>query len=354
MSSLWAGLAASVRSRIHELEAPLEECARHLTPREPQAFSADAKGQSLSAESASMAVYLCEMIAQAKPGALMEYLMWLQSRATAPSPHRDNVLLSLDCFERVLAGAFPAHGQAVREFMETARVVASGILEKHEPPDDAQPHLEPLAQEYLRALLATDRDRAWQIIDAAVRQGMPIKDIYLHVFQPTQYEIGRLWQHNRIGVAQEHYCTATTQLIMSRLYPRLFSGDRKDRRFLGSCVGGELHELGARMVADFFEMEGWDTRYLGAGSPEATLLKAVETHQPHVVGLSVTLLAHVRRAEKTITEIRGHFGSKPIILVGGRPFNARKDLWRHVGADGYGPDAQKAVEQAEALVGKAS
>jgi len=57
-----------------------------------------------------MAVYLCEMIAQAKPGALVEYLQWLQSRAAASSPHRDDILLSLDCFEKVLAGAFPAHG----------------------------------------------------------------------------------------------------------------------------------------------------------------------------------------------------------------------------------------------------
>ena len=36
---------------------------------------------------------------------------------------------------------------------------------------------------------------------------------------------------------------------------------------VATCIGGELHEIGIRMVADFFEMEGWDTYYLGANTP---------------------------------------------------------------------------------------
>jgi methanogenic corrinoid protein MtbC1 len=63
-------------------------------------------------------------------------------------------------------------------------------------------------------------------------------------------------------VAQEHYCTAATQLIMSQLSPRLFGRDRIGRRLVVTCVGDELYELGMHMVADFFEMEGWDA-YMG-------------------------------------------------------------------------------------------
>ena len=63
-------------------------------------------------------------------------------------------------------------------------------------------------------------------------------------------EVGRLWQMNRLSVAQEHYVTAATQLIMSQLYPLVFRTARRDRRIVAACVGGELHELGVRMVAD--------------------------------------------------------------------------------------------------------
>ena len=63
-------------------------------------------------------------------------------------------------------------------------------------------------------------------------------------------------------MAQEHYCTAATQLIMSQLYPYIFTTGKNGRVLVGTCVSGDLHEIGVRMVSDFFEMEGWDTFYL--------------------------------------------------------------------------------------------
>ena len=102
-----------------------------------------------------------------------------------------------------------------------------------------------------------------------------MRDVYLHVFQRSQYEIGRLWQSNQISVAQEHLCTAATQLIMSQLYPFIFGTERRNRRVVAACVGGDLHEIGIRMVADFFEMDGWDTFYLGANVPITDIVQTV-------------------------------------------------------------------------------
>ncbi len=97
--------------------------------------------------------------------------------------------------------------------------------------------------------------------------------LYLQVFQPALHRVGRLWQLNRVGVAEEHYCTAATQLIMSQLYPYLFTGERHRRIMVATCASGELHEIGARMVSDFFELEGWDTIYLGASAPAGEVVE---------------------------------------------------------------------------------
>ena len=123
-----------------------------------------------------------------------------------------------------------------------------------------------LGQRYLGLLLAGNRHEASQLVTEAVKDGAPIKTVYIEVFQNSQYEIGRLWQLNEISVAQEHFCTAATQLIISQLYPYLFSHNKTGHRLVVACTGGDLHELGVRMVADFFEMEGWDTFYLGANT----------------------------------------------------------------------------------------
>lgn len=60
-----------------------------------------------------------------------------------------------------------------------------------------------LAGEYLNLVLQGERHQAHELILHAVKDGVAIKDIYLHIFQPVLYEIGRLWEFNEITVAQE-------------------------------------------------------------------------------------------------------------------------------------------------------
>ncbi len=210
---------------------------------------------------------------------------------------------------------------------------------------------EPLARRYLDLLLGSDRHRASVLILDAVGAGMHVRDVYLKVFQPTQREVGRLWQTNQISVAQEHFCTAATQLIMSQLYPHIFSTERNGHRMVASGSVGELHELGIRMVADFFELAGWDSCYLGANTPAADLLRSVADQQAEILALSATITYHVAALEQVVRAVRATPGLERVrVLVGGNPFNAAPELWRQVGADGWAPDAGSAVILAETLV----
>jgi methanogenic corrinoid protein MtbC1 len=212
-----------------------------------------------------------------------------------------------------------------------------------------------LAQEYLRLLLQSERRKASSLILDAVEAGVKVKDVYLHVFQRTQHEIGRLWQMNRLTVAQEHYCTAATQLIMSQLYPHVFATERIGHRAVVACVGGELHELGARMVADFLEMEGWDAYYLGANTPADSVLRSLEDREAEILAVSATMTFHVSAVADLIAHVRTAEAYRATgILVGGYPFNLSPGLWRQVGAHGYAPDAQEAVTLAMRMVGEGS
>jgi methanogenic corrinoid protein MtbC1 len=208
-----------------------------------------------------------------------------------------------------------------------------------------------LAQEYLQALLRGDRRLAGRLIFDAVDAGAAIKDLYLDVFEAAQREVGRLWQINRISVAQEHYCTAAAQLIMSQLYPRIFRTPRKGRRMVAACVSGELHEIGVRMVSDILETEGWDTFYLGASTPASSLPDMLREHKAGVLAISVTMTAHLPEAERLVGCIRQSDGCKGVkILVGGYPFNAAEGLWSRIGADGYARNCGEAAAAANRLL----
>uniref|UniRef100_A0A7C5Y877 B12-binding domain-containing protein n=1 Tax=Fervidobacterium nodosum TaxID=2424 RepID=A0A7C5Y877_9BACT len=156
------------------------------------------------------------------------------------------------------------------------------------------------------------------------------------IFEPALKEVGLLWQMNRITVAQEHYFTAVTQLIMSQLYEYLFTPSKKGLRFVGACVNEELHEIGIRMVADVLESKGWDTYYLGANVPVDSIIKFLEEKKPNVFGLSCTLSFHLHNVVNIIEKIRQNETIRDIkVIVGGYPFSVDKDLWKKVGADGF-------------------
>lgn len=295
--------------------------------------------------------YLAEALDAADPTLFVDYVSWVRTLFDNLGFPATVLPATLDCIRQVLPYYLPPEASASAEvviaeafYSLTDKLLPQpGFLIGQEPIDH-------LARTYLAALLAGRRDQASQLILRAVEDGIPVKDIYLRVFQPSQHELGRLWQINQISVAQEHYCTAATQLIMSQLYPFIFNDVRKGPRMVVSCVGGELHEIGARMVADFLEMDGWSTYFLGANTPDAAIVSALTERRADILAISVTMTFHVEQVRELIRQVRQ--GQLPVkIMVGGYPFNLSPELWRSVGADGFAPDAQTAIRLAERLIG---
>jgi MerR family transcriptional regulator, light-induced transcriptional regulator len=211
--------------------------------------------------------------------------------------------------------------------------------------------LTPLATKYLETLLRARREEASRLVMDAAASGTSVRSLYLHVLQPVQRQIGKLWQTNQVTVAHEHYCTAATQLVMGRLSPYLFAAPRNGRRAVVTCVGGELHEVGARMVADLLEMEGWDCYFLGANTPTGSIVSAVADRKAHLLAVSVTIHYNVEEAKRLIGEVRDSAEAAGLkVMVGGRPFLVAPGLWKTVEADAFAPDAAAAVDAAAALM----
>lgn len=234
--------------------------------------------------------------------------------------------------------------------------------EKPEGGADELDGLSPLASRYVELLLAGDRRQASRLIMGQAAGGMSVRDIYLGVFSPAQRRLGQLWQENRISVAMEHFSTAATQMVMSQLFPYIFAQGTGQTRlgagFVGCCVQGELHEIGMRMVCDLLEIEGVDTWYLGANTPDGAVLsfladKLGSGGGPLVLGVSCTLAQSVPLVEKLVAAVRGDERVRQVkIMVGGLPFMRRADLWSKIGADAQAGDAAEAVQVFRALISR--
>jgi methanogenic corrinoid protein MtbC1 len=289
--------------------------------------------------------YLAQAIASDSVGLFGDYVGWVKVMlAKRGIPAQDLSALLETMKESLQQELPPEFSRLASDFLD------HGLRQLPQMSDDVPGFiaegtpLAPLAREYLQALLRGDRHIASKLILDAARQGAAVRDLYLQVFQSTQYEIGRLWQLNQISVAQEHYCTAATQLIMSQLYPYIFSGEKTRGALVATCVSGDLHEIGIRMLSDFFEMDGWQTYYLGANMPISAVVQAVVQRQAHALAISATITYHVRAVESLIAAVRRTPECGGVkILVGGYPFKTAPDLWKIIGADGSARDAQEAI-----------
>ncbi|MDQ2105494.1 cobalamin B12-binding domain-containing protein [Azospirillum isscasi] len=301
-------------------------------------------------------LYLAEAVATDSPALFREYAAWVKVLFAGIGIPDGELGESLEILRDVVAARVdPATAERVRACVGEALAALPGL------PREVPPFVRPdaphgrLARSYMDALLAGDRRRAAALVTEQAAAGVRVSDLYLHVFQPALREIGRLWQTRAITVAHEHFATAATQAIMGQLYPAIFAAKRRGLSMVAACISGEQHEIGIRMVADFFEMAGWDSHYLGANTPVNSIVHAVRERDARILAVSATITAHVGRVAALIAAVRAELGERPPpVLVGGYPFNLVPDLWRTVGADAFAPGAAEAVAIAERLIAPAA
>jgi methanogenic corrinoid protein MtbC1 len=214
--------------------------------------------------------------------------------------------------------------------------------------------LETLSARFLKAQLAGDRVAALRIVlEDGFGQGVSIRDLHLGVIGRAQLEIGRLWQENRVTVAEEHLATAIAQLALARLYPHLPRAKSSGRRVLVSCVEGEQHDMGPRICTDFLEMAGFDVRFLGADVPSESLAKMIVREKPHVLVLSLTLPIHRKGLEQAVRAVRAVAPDLPIV-AGGNAFSWEPRLAEGLGLFGTGTDVDELVAATSRAAGVTS
>lgn len=287
--------------------------------------------------------YLSEAVGAREPALFVHYVTWAKTMLLARNIPIEDLVANLEVMLDVLGKELPTSMQIPAvDYVKSAIGSLALANDNSSFLDPGQPLAE-LAHQYLSALLRYDRHSAAAFILRAVENKISIREIYCHVFERCQYEIGRLWQSNLVCIAQEHYCTASTQLIMSQLYPYIFRSDRPFRgTIVAACVNGELHEIGARMLCDLLELEGWNTIYLGANVPTVGIVDVLRDNHSNILAVSASMTFHIPAVREVIAAVR-LASPATRILVGGYTFKIAPSLWRDVGADDWAKDASDAI-----------
>jgi methanogenic corrinoid protein MtbC1 len=250
-----------------------------------------------------------------------------------------------------------------KELPESVQPLATQYLDEaivafDKQPEDASARLLPddsygrLASTYLLALLEGDRGSACRVVLDAVQRPESVRELYLRVLMPAQAELGRMWLSGEINVAEEHFASHTTKMVMAQLLSRAALRPPNGKTVLAAAVAGNRHDIGLHAVADFFEMAGWRAILLGADVPISDLVQAVECFDVDLLALSVTLNVQIESVKSAIRAVKsGPRGDAAKILVGGLAFADSRDLAAEMGADGHAGTPDEAVRLGCQLVG---
>lgn len=209
-------------------------------------------------------------------------------------------------------------------------------------------HRKPDRERFLALLLQGDWQESLQMGRQMIHTSKDLEEFYRQIIQPCLYQVGDLWERNEISVAQEHLASAIVTRLMAAVYPMVVPVQPDKGLALVTAAPNEFHEMGARMLADCLELDGWEVDYLGANIPQEGLLDFMSSSRPFLACISITMPFNLDKATEIINAIKNQPSLQKVrILVGGWLFHDFPDLWQLTGADGWAPDSKSAVALAQ-------
>ncbi|HEY0868526.1 MAG TPA: MerR family transcriptional regulator [Fimbriimonas sp.] len=197
---------------------------------------------------------------------------------------------------------------------------------------------EPEAPDAPRDFLAGCRS-AMKAMDAAALEAelvsattvLGVQGLLTSVVIPLIGELDRGWQEGSLSIAQEHLATAVlrTQLERTRLS---LQAPPDAPRLIVTTPSGQIHELGALIVAVTASCEGWRVTYLGPNLPADEIALAAKQVKAQAVALSLVYPAENSPVSEELRRLRRELGPRTPILVGGRSAGRYGDVLREVGA----------------------
>ena len=152
-----------------------------------------------------------------------------------------------------------------------------------------------LAPKLKAAALAGDLSESLAILRAGLASKPNLLALFNEVVFPVLTEIGTEWAAGKLTVDMEHLASQTVRDALTRLQSSIHNDAPHGRFALLSCFEGQLHDIVLSCTSIYLQSRGWKVYNLGQSTPTDSLLRAVKSHKPHLVLLSVLNIEQERK-----------------------------------------------------------
>ncbi|CAG0933752.1 dimethylamine corrinoid protein [Thermoflexales bacterium] len=206
-------------------------------------------------------------------------------------------------------------------------------------------------QQIYNCVLNGEMDEVTAHIQAALDAQLDPGSILNQGMIAAMQEVGRLFEEGEYFVPEMLIAARTMQDGLALLKPHLVQANVQSAgKVVIGTVKGDLHDIGKNLVTMMLEGAAFEIVDLGVDVAPEKFVEAVKAHQPRIVGLSALLTTTMPSMRTTIEALKAAGVRDQVkVIVGGAPVT---EAFAHdIGADGFAPDASRAVKLTKSLVG---
>lgn len=208
-----------------------------------------------------------------------------------------------------------------------------------------------LINEARQTILDADEDRALQIIDIALAEGMDLLELVQDGFAAGNREIGELFESGKLSLPELIFSTEVMKKVLEVV--ESMPGTNREEpagKVLLATVDGDVHDIGKGMVASTMKSYGIEVIDIGREVPVDMIIEKAKEFDVDIIGTSALLTSTLKEQKKLEERLRAlGLRDRFKTMVGGAPCTLR---WANrIGADAYSEDAIEAAKKALELLG---
>lgn len=207
-----------------------------------------------------------------------------------------------------------------------------------------------LIQNIYREVVEGNQKAVKEAVQAALDANFNVDEILSDGLIAAMGEVGSLFEQGEYFVPEMLVSAKSMQEGLHLLRPLLVAqGIEPIGKVVIGTVKGDLHDIGKNLVSMMLEGAGFEVVDLGTDTSPEKFLDAITQHQPQLIGMSAMLTTTMGNMRHVITALESAgMRQKVKVMIGGAPVT--ETFANQIGADGYAPDASRAVTLAKSLL----
>lgn len=200
--------------------------------------------------------------------------------------------------------------------------------------------LEQVIIQYSEAIMDTDRDKALQVVRAALDLGITPEEVVFKVVVPAiELMMKSISENQGVSLAQHFMAAQIASEVVDEMVPQFQKTPEIVGRVVIGTSQGDFHGLGKRIVSGCLKAMMVEVVDLGLNVAPERFVDEALVHEAQVIAIS-SMMVHTARGEDGCCRVRQILKERGLedrirIAVGGAPYRFDPGLFKTVGADAW-------------------